>query len=62
MAPAVELNCFPQFVRTSARQHIIEHESMPAAFWKMLRPSELGDSGMTMQALQQLQVEILSAK
>lgn len=62
MVPTVSLNVFPLFIRTSARRITLNREHNAAEFWKAMAPSLLGDDGMTLKEIQELQSEVLSSK
>ena len=64
MAPCVETNVFPSFVRLSAKKSVVERAEAGPEWWALLAPAELslGDYAVSMGQLHMMQIELVANK
>lgn len=64
MAPPVEANLFPRFIRNAAKRAVFERAEAAPSAWKLLSPKDLslGDTSVSMGQIHDLQRELLADK
>ena len=62
MAPCVETNVLPSFVRLSAKKSVVERAEAGLEWWALLAPAELslGDNAVSVGQLHIMQIELVA--